>query len=144
MQFNLPLEFIYRYWNQVYTKHENLFSISLELDQKQAWFSPVLESPGKSWNLAEILEKSWKSPGIFLRSSTPKEGYLSKHQHFLGFLCMLNLAVHWLNCFDFHLRCIRCNNVYIQGVIQNFFFGGASSKKCDHDCDQALILPTSG
>ena len=35
MQFNLSFEFIYRYWNQVHTKHENLFSISLESDQKQ-------------------------------------------------------------------------------------------------------------
>ena len=35
MQFNLSVEFIYRYWNQVYTKLENLFSISLESEQKQ-------------------------------------------------------------------------------------------------------------
>ena len=27
--------YIYRCWNQVYTIHENLFSISLELEQKQ-------------------------------------------------------------------------------------------------------------
>ena len=33
---------------------------------QQSW--KVLEfkkSPGKSWNFAEILEKSWKNPGIF-------------------------------------------------------------------------------
>ena len=35
MQFNQSVEFIYRYWNQVYTKHENLFSISLESEKKQ-------------------------------------------------------------------------------------------------------------
>ena len=35
MQFNLSFEFIYKYWNQVYTKHENLFSISLESERKQ-------------------------------------------------------------------------------------------------------------
>ena len=35
MQFNLPFEFIYRYWNQVYTKHENLFSISLGSEQEK-------------------------------------------------------------------------------------------------------------
>ena len=29
------------------------------------WFPPVMESPGKSWNFAEILKKSWKNPGIF-------------------------------------------------------------------------------
>ena len=31
-----------------------------------------------------------------------------------------------------------------QGVIQNFFFGGASTKKCDHDCDHALIKSSWG
>ena len=35
MQFNLPFEFIYRDWNQVFTKHKNSFSISLVSDQKQ-------------------------------------------------------------------------------------------------------------
>ena len=35
MQFNLSFEFIFRHWNQVYTKHENSFSISLESEQKQ-------------------------------------------------------------------------------------------------------------
>ena len=28
-------KFIYGYWNQVYNKHENLFSISFESEQKQ-------------------------------------------------------------------------------------------------------------
>ena len=31
----MSFEFIYRYWNQAYTEHENLFSISLETEQKQ-------------------------------------------------------------------------------------------------------------
>ena len=36
MQFSLSFEFIYRYKpDQVYTKHENLFSISLKSEQKQ-------------------------------------------------------------------------------------------------------------
>ena len=35
MQFNLSFEFTYKYWNHAYTKHENLFSISLESEQKQ-------------------------------------------------------------------------------------------------------------
>ena len=26
-----------------------------------------------------------------------------------------------------------------QEVIEKFFLGGGSTKKCDHDCDQALI-----
>ena len=52
------------------------------------------KNPGKSRNFAEILEKSWKSPAIFLWSNSPKERILSKQQHFSGFLCMLNLAVH--------------------------------------------------
>ena len=34
MQFTVPFDFIYRYWNQVHTKHENLFSISMESEQK--------------------------------------------------------------------------------------------------------------
>ena len=42
MQFALSFEFIYRYWNEVHTKHGSLFSIhgnlvgiSLESEQKQ-------------------------------------------------------------------------------------------------------------
>ena len=35
MQLTVPLEFIFRYWNQVRTKLENLFSISLESEPKQ-------------------------------------------------------------------------------------------------------------
>ena len=35
MQFTLSFEFIYRYWNQVHPKHENLLSISLESEQKR-------------------------------------------------------------------------------------------------------------
>ena len=27
----------------------------------------------------------------------------------------------------------------MQGVIQKIFLGGGSMKKCDHDCDQALM-----
>ena len=33
--FIVSFEFKYRYWNQVHTKHKNLFSISLELEQQQ-------------------------------------------------------------------------------------------------------------
>ena len=57
----------------------------------------VLESPG-------ILVKFWKSPGKVLGflfwSDSSKERFLSKH-HFAGFLCMLNLAVHWLTALIF-------------------------------------------
>ena len=35
MQFRMSFEFVYRHWNQAHTKHENLFSISLETEQKQ-------------------------------------------------------------------------------------------------------------
>ena len=35
MQFTVPFGFMYRYWNQLHTKHENLFSISLESEQNQ-------------------------------------------------------------------------------------------------------------
>ena len=31
----LSFEFIYRYWSQLHTKHENLFSISLESEERQ-------------------------------------------------------------------------------------------------------------
>ena len=67
---------------------------------KITWLPPVLESPGKSLNLKRDLEmpgilmKLWKSAGFFSWSNSPKERFLSKHHHFLGFLCMLNLAVH--------------------------------------------------
>ena len=49
-----------------------------------AWLTPVLESPG-----------------IFLWSNSPKERLPSKHQDFLGFCCMSNLAVHWLTAVIF-------------------------------------------
>ena len=67
----------------------------------------VPASPGKPWNLKSVLEspgillKLWKSPGIFLWPIKPKERFLSKHQYFSGFLCMLNLAVHWLTALIF-------------------------------------------
>ena len=35
MQFTVSFEFIYRYWNKVHIKHENMFWISLELEHKQ-------------------------------------------------------------------------------------------------------------
>ena len=67
----------------------------------------VFTTPEKSWNLKGVLEspgillKFWKSSGIFLWSNSLKERFLSKHQHFSGFLCMLNLAVHWLTAVIF-------------------------------------------
>ena len=39
--------------------------------------------PGKSWKVLD-----------FLWSNSPKERFVSKHQHFSGFLCILNLAVY--------------------------------------------------
>ena len=74
----------------------------------QSW--KVLENPG-------ILLKFWKSPGktleFFLWSNSPKERFLSKDQHFSGFLYMLNLAVHWLTAVIF-IWCIYIGcNVYI-------------------------------
>ena len=35
MQLTVSFEFMFRYWNQIRTKLENLFSISLESEQKQ-------------------------------------------------------------------------------------------------------------
>ena len=35
MQSTVPFNFIYRYWNQVHSKCDNLFNISLESEQKQ-------------------------------------------------------------------------------------------------------------
>ena len=35
MQFTVPFGIIYRYWNQVHSKYDNLFNISLEPEQKQ-------------------------------------------------------------------------------------------------------------
>ena len=75
----------------------------------QSW--KVLESPGiwkKSWKMLEspeILLKFWKSPGtfleFFLRSNSPEERFLNKHQHFSDFLCILNVAIHWLTAVIF-------------------------------------------
>ena len=36
MQLTLSFDFIYRHWNQLHTKHENLLSMSLESEQKQS------------------------------------------------------------------------------------------------------------
>ena len=52
------------------------------------------KNPGKSWSFTEVLEKSWKSHELFLWSNSPKERFLSKHQHLSGLFYMLNLAVH--------------------------------------------------
>ena len=35
MLFTVSFEFVYRCWNQLHAKYENLFSISLESEQKQ-------------------------------------------------------------------------------------------------------------
>ena len=35
MQFTVSFEFMYRYWNQVHTKHKNLLCISLKSEQKK-------------------------------------------------------------------------------------------------------------
>ena len=61
----------------------------------QSW--KILESPG-------ILLKFWKSPGKVLEffcGQTAQKRFLSKHQHFSGFLCMLNLAVRGLTAVIF-------------------------------------------
>ena len=74
----------------------------------QSW--KVLENPG-------ILLKFWKSPGktleFFLWSNSPKERFLSKDQHFSGFLYMLNLAVRWLTAVIFIWWIYIGCNVYI-------------------------------
>ena len=65
----------------------------------------VPTSPRKSWNLKIVLEspgiflKFWKNPGNvlgFFCGGTFQRRFLSKDQHFSGFLCMLNLEVHGL------------------------------------------------
>ena len=71
------------------------------------------ESPGKPWNFVEILEKSKKSPGIFLWSNSPEERFLSKHQHFFGLPLYVECSSSLTNCCDFHLGYIECNNVYL-------------------------------
>ena len=71
------------------------------------------KSPGKSWNFAEILEKSLNSPGIFLWSNSPEERFLSKHQHFFGLPLYVECSSSLTNCCDFHLGYIECNNVYL-------------------------------
>ena len=61
--------------------------------------SIVPTSPGKSWNLKRVRE----SPGISfaVKQSRREIVSLSKHQHFSGFLCMSNVAVHWLTAVIF-------------------------------------------
>ena len=102
------------------------------------------KSPGKSWNFADILEKFWKSPEIFLWSNSPKERSLSKHQHFSGFLCMLNLAVHWLTALIFIWGVLVAIMSIHRGQYRNFGRCGSSTKKCDDNCDQTLIKKQLG
>ena len=80
--------------------------LKFEKSPRKSWnLKRVLESP-EIWNFAEILEKSWRSPRIFLWSSSLKERFPSKCQH-------VESGSSLTNCFDFHLRYIGCNNVYI-------------------------------
>ena len=77
-------------------------TVGFSKEKPDSFCSMVPTSPGRSWNLKRALEspgilpKFWKSPGIFLWLNSPKERFLSKHQHFSGLFCMLNLAVHGL------------------------------------------------
>ena len=78
-------------------------------------FKRVLECPGKSWNFAEILEKALE---IFCGETIQKR-FLSKHQHFSGFLCMLNLAIHGVTAMIFILgildAIISINSQHVTG-----------------------------
>ena len=35
-------------------------------------------------------------------------------------------------------------DIFLQGEIQKKFLGGGSTKKCDHNCDQALMKSSWG
>ena len=94
------------------------------------------------WNLlkyfGKVLEKSWN---FFVVKQSKRE--ISKLTPTFFGLSLYESSRSLTNCFDFHLRYIGCSNVYIQGVIQ-IFLGGNITKKCDHDCDQALIKSNWG
>ena len=83
------------------------------------WIPLVLESPG-------ILLKFWKSPSIFLWSNSLKGRFLSERQHFSGFLCMLNLAVHSLfrSAFEVYWmeQCLYILNTSLGDDIQIYKF----------------------
>ena len=74
------------------------FIVPLVLESAEIWKESwnVLESPG-------ILLKFQKSPkkalNFFLVKQSKRE--ISKHKHFSGFLCMLNLAFYWLTALIF-------------------------------------------
>ena len=92
--------------------HENLSSIVLWATKffLEEYENPSFPTPTYvhgfhyAWKVLEF-EKSpgkyWKSSANFLRSNSLKERFLSKRQHFSGFLCMLNLAVQWLTAMIF-------------------------------------------
>ena len=81
----------------------------------QSWKVLKFEkSPGKSWNFAVKKRDLQVNTNIF-RVSLYVESSNSLTK-----------------CFDFHLRCIGCNNVYIYGVIQTFLFfwgGGVAVRR---------------
>ena len=74
-----------------------------ELKQTITWFPPSLESP-EIWKESQKVLKFYQNFGKvleFFHSQIVQERFLSKHQHFSGFFCMLNLAVPWLTAVIF-------------------------------------------
>ena len=53
-------------------------------------------------------------------------------QHILNLSNAIIIQIRWLTIH-------QPNFFYNQGVIQKNFLGGSSTKKCDYDCDWALI-----
>ena len=53
----------------------------------------------------------------------------------LTFLLIVNAVIIWL-VLEFP---VLITVMSVHGVTQNFFLSGSSTKKCNHDCDQALI-----
>ena len=62
----------------------------------------IQKSPGVSWKVLEFCRNFGKALEIFCGETIQKR-FLSKHQHFSDFLCMLNLAIHGLTAMIFIL-----------------------------------------
>ena len=126
MQFSTH-HILQRWWNiKKFTR--NSIIVSLFLKSLSEYFLEVLchgshqswkvlkfeKSPGKSWNFA-VKKRDLQVNNNIFRVSLYVESSNSLTK-----------------CFDFHLRCIGCNNVYIYGVIQTFLFflgGGVAVRR---------------
>ena len=115
----------------IYTRMRCSFTVCMQVFCEFTLFesSQQITSPPYLFHLAEFSNPLIKTLSYSGQKNT---SYYTKHTRSS---CSFNLKKKHI-LFQFL--------IHIQGVIQKFLAGGSSTKKCDHDCDQALTKSSWG